>query len=167
MKSYKRSIQFMIIMAVLMLLAACFVPSCALAVDEAAAAQASPLGAAIKGVVSDTVIPLLVSFIGILISIVLIKLKNKFNVQLSTETEAWINKQAENAVQLVAEKAAAKVKWDNVAIGSSDKLNMAIASLVTKVPKLTEDQADGYIHAALARIPGLGATGDASLTVKL
>ena len=158
-----------LVIGIIFLATACFVPSCGFLNVAAAdqATQASPLGSALKGVVDNTVIPLLISLVGILGSIVLVKLKNKFNIQLAAETEAWINKQAENAVQLVAEKAAAQIKWDKVAIGNSDKLNMAIASLVTKVPKLTEDQADGYIHAALARIPGLGATGEASLTVKL
>lgn len=160
----KKLMMVFVVIAIMFALVACFVPSCVFAADEAAAAQASPLGSAIKGVVSDTVIPLLVSLVGILGSIVLIKLKNKFNVQLAAETEAWINRQAENAVQMVAEKSAAMVKWDNVTIGSSDKLNMAIASLVTKVPKLTKDQADAYIHAALARIPGVGATKNAALT---
>ena len=150
---------------ILLVLGVCILSAAAThAADQAAAvAPDITLGDAIRGLVTDTVIPLVVSLVGALLSAVLIKLKKKFNVQLSAETEDWINKQAENAVQMVAEKAAAKIKYENIQLTGSEKLNMAIAALVTKVPKVTRDQADQYIHAALARISGLGATGDKAL----
>lgn len=135
--------------------------------QEAAAVQQTAqtgLGAAVKGLLNDTVIPLVVSLVGALISLALVKLKNKFNVELKAETEAWIRMQAENAVQMVAEKAAAAEKLNGIKVGGNDKLNQAIAWLVTKVPAMTRDQADAYIHAAIARIPGVGSTGGQSLT---
>lgn len=128
--------------------------------DEAASPT---VGEAIKDVINNTVIPLIVALIGSLLSLVLIKLKNKYNIELSAETEEWIKKQAESAVQMVAEKAAAKIKYDNITFTKSDKLDMAIASLISKVPNLTKEQADAYIHAAIARIPGVGATGEQSM----
>jgi hypothetical protein len=136
------------------------------AVAQTTAQQATQteLGAAVKGLLNDTVIPLVISLVGALVSLALVKLKNKFNLELKAETEEWTRKQAENAVQMVAEKAAASEKLTGLKVGSNDKLNQAIAWLVTKVPALTADQADAYIHAAIARIPGVGATGDQSLT---
>jgi len=128
------------------------------------AAQQTELGSAVKGLLNDTVIPLVISLVGALVSLALLKLKSKFNIELKAETEAWIRTQAENAVQMVAEKAAASEKLSGLKVGSNDKLNQAIAWLVTKVPALTREQADAYIHAAIARIPGVGSTGDQSLT---
>lgn len=130
------------------------------------AAPESPVGTALQGVVSGTVIPLVVALVGSLISLVLLKLKSKLNIQLSEETEAWIARQAESAVQMVAEKAAKGIKYGSLHLTSSQKLDMAVASLISKIPRLTREQADGYIHAALARIPGVGATGEQSLVAK-
>jgi cytolysin (calcineurin-like family phosphatase) len=150
-----------------------FPPSCSEIIgsvhaqEVAAVAQTATqtdLGAALKGLLNDTVIPLVISLVGALVSLALLKLKNKFSLELKAETESWIRSQAENAVQMVAEKAAASEKLSGLKVGSNDKLNQAIAWLVTKVPALTNDQADAYIHAAIARIPGVGSTGDQSLT---
>ncbi|MDP3012688.1 MAG: phage holin, LLH family [Candidatus Subteraquimicrobiales bacterium] len=133
------------------------------AADAAAQVSQPTVGEAIKDVINNTIIPLIVALIGSLLSIVLVKLKNKYNIQLSAENEEWIKKQAESAVQAVAEKAAAKLKYEKVNPAKNEKLNMAIAYLISKVPKLTKEQADAYIHAAIARIPGVGATGEQSL----
>jgi hypothetical protein len=96
----------------------------------------------------------------------LVKARTLLKLKLSADTEAWLRTQAENAVQMVAEKAAAGIKYDTMKLTGKEKLDMAIAALITKIPDLTKEQADAYIHAALARIAGVGATGDASLTVK-
>ena len=124
------------------------------------------MGTALSSLFTDTILPIIVSLVGGLVGLILLTVKKKLNVQLSAETEAWISKQAETAVQGVAEKAAAKFKGSNISFSKNEKLEAAIASLITKVPHLTPEQADGYIAAALARIPGVGATGDASLVSK-
>lgn len=117
------------------------------------------LGDSIRGLMNGTVIPMLVALIGALISIALLKIKQKLNIQIAAETETWIQDQAENAVQMVAEKAAAKLKYDSLKLSNNAKLDMAIGSLITKVPKISKEQADVYIHAAIARIKGEGSTG--------
>lgn len=131
---------------------------------QPATQQTGIVGPALKDLLNNTVIPLVISLVGALVSLALLKLKNKFNIELKAVTEEWIQKQAERAVQMVAEKAAASEKVSGLKVGSNDKLNTAIAWLITKVPALTQDQADAYIHAAIARIPGVGATGEQSLT---
>jgi hypothetical protein len=151
------------VVLLLLLTVYCLLPTVLLAADTVAA-SASPVGDAIKDVINNTLIPLVVALVGSLISILLVKIKKRLNIQISAETEFWIRKQAENAVQLVAEKAAAKVKLDGVTITSNEKLNMALAALITKVPDLSKEQADAYIHAALARISGEGATKDQTVT---
>lgn len=122
-----------------------------------------PLSDAVNGLISNTLIPIIVALIGSLISLVLMKLKKKLNIQVAAETEALIQNQAENAVQLVAEKAAAKLKFSGIKLTKNESLDFAIAALISKTPKLTREQAEQYVHAALARIPGIGATGDSSL----
>jgi hypothetical protein len=117
------------------------------------------LGEGISGFLTNTFIPLVVAIVGLLVSIVLMKIRQKFNIQISAETEAFIRRQAENAVQLVAEKAAQKVKSSGIKLSGNQKLDMAVGLLLTKVPKISKDQADAYVHAALARIRGEGATG--------
>jgi hypothetical protein len=135
--------------------------SCLLFAQEAA--QQDLLTTAVNGVINNTLIPIIIAFIGSLVSLILIKLKKKLNIQVAAETEAWLQNQAESAVQLVAEKAAARLKVEKVSFTKNEKLNIAIAALISKAPKLTREQADEYVHSALARIPGIGATGDASL----
>lgn len=124
-------------------------------------AQPSPIGAALKGLIANDVIPLIVAIVSGLIGVLLLKVRQRFNIQIAAETEKWISAQAETAVQMVAEKAAAKIKYDNIRLSKNQKLDMAIASLISKVPALTKEQADAYIHAAIARIPSLGSTKEA------
>lgn len=133
-----------------------FVPWC-FAADPA---QPSAIGAAVKDLIDNTIMPLLIALVGSLVGVVLLKIRTKLNLNISRDTEAWLGKQAENAVQLVAEKAAATLKYDAMKVTGKEKLDMAIAALITKAPDLTREQADAYIHAALARISGEGATGD-------
>lgn len=155
------------ILYLILVLSLCMV-SISLAVDLTAAAGpapvSTPMGDALRAVVNDTVIPLIVAVIMGLLGLALLKIKSKLNIQLKTETENWIKKQAESAVQMVAEKSASKIKYNEITLTKNEKLDLAIAALVLKTPKLTKEQADAYIHAALARIKGAGATGDNSLT---
>lgn len=147
------------ILIIVLGITACFVPSCA-AQTQTVQTQT---GSALKQVINETLIPLLVSVVGALLSIVLVKIKEKLNLNISEEKEEWINRLAENAVQFVAEKTAAMLKINSISFTSNEKLETAIAYLIARVPKLTRDQADQYIHAAIARIPGAGATNDRSL----
>jgi TM2 domain-containing membrane protein YozV len=123
-----------------------------------AEAAAPTLGEALRAMTNETIIPLIVAVVGAMLSLVLGKLKAKYNIQLQTETQAWIERQADAAVRMVSEKAAAKIKWEKIRISSNEKLEMAIAALVSRVPAITPDQADLYVHAALARIKGEGAS---------
>jgi hypothetical protein len=139
------------------LLLVLFAPLCLLAADAP-----TPVGEALGAFLTNTVLPVLGSLVAALVSLILLAIRKKTGIQAGAEYDAWLAKQAETAVQMVAEKAAAAVKLDQMKFTSSEKLEMAIAALVSKAPKLTEEQADQYVHAALARIPGLGATADAA-----
>ena len=152
------------ILCLLMLILSLCMVSISLAGDVTAPVS-TPLGDALRSVVNDTVIPLVVAVIMGLVGLVLVKIKSKLNMQIKAETEDWIKKQAESAVQMVAEKSASKIKYGGIVLTKNEKLDMAIAAVVSKTPKLSREQADAYIHAALARIKGLGATKDDALVV--
>ena len=149
----------LLVTAVLFTLLAVLFTTCLFAADTAVSAT-SAVGTAVKDAVYNTIIPLLVAFAGSLAALALVWAQRKLKLDLSAGTEAWVRTQAENAVQLAAEKAAAKLKYDQMKLTGKEKLDMAIAALITKAPDLTREQADAYIHAALARISGEGATGD-------
>ncbi|HSW64298.1 MAG TPA: hypothetical protein VLH56_13470 [Dissulfurispiraceae bacterium] len=135
----------------------------ALAAGADVSAPGTPLSEALSGVMLNTVLPVAVSLIGGLVALVLAKLRQKLNIQIAKESDAWIQQQAEAAVQMVAEKAAARLKYNTMIMTKNQKLDMALAALLAKVPAISKEQADSYIHAALARIAGVGATGDKSL----
>ena len=125
-----------------------------------ACAEEVNLNDALIGIIQRDLMPLLIAFITSLVSLILLKVKKKLNLQVSAETEAWIQGQAEHAVQLVAEKAAARINAGQVKFTKNEKLDMAIAALIQKAPEVSRPQADQYIHAALSRMFGEGATGD-------
>ena len=151
------------LMSLMVLISMFLMVGISLAADAVVPAT-SPIGEAVKMVVNDTILPVLSALILSLISLVLLKLKQKWSIQLSTKTEEWIKGQAENAVQMVEEKAMAAVNAKlSILTTKNEKLDTAIAYLMSKSPKLTKVQAEAYVLAALARIPGLGATGDKSL----
>ncbi|MFA6054038.1 MAG: hypothetical protein WC769_01560 [Thermodesulfovibrionales bacterium] len=117
--------------------------------------------------IMESLVTLIAAFVMGLISVVLNKVRQKFGIQVSAANEAWIQSQAEHAVQYVAEIAAKKAKITNGAIKLSGNalLNTAVSLVIANVPKLSKEQGAIYVQAALARIPGLGATGDCSYVV--
>ncbi len=138
----------------------------AYAADQATPAVARP-GEMLAIVINNLLIPLIVALVGSIVSVVLVWLKRWLGIKASAETEARIAAAAESVVQMVAEKAANQAKLSDGQWPSGAKqLGDAVDALVARIPKLTPDEADAYIHAALARIPGLGATGDVSYVAR-
>ncbi len=118
-------------------------------------------------IINGTLLPLAIALITAMGSLLLLKLKQKYGIEISAETQAVIAQQAESIVQTVAEKAAAYAK-EHVGgkMAGHEQLESAVIALMSRVPSLTREQADEQVHAALARIPGLGATGDAAYVAK-
>lgn len=137
-----------------------------LAQDAPAPAPAT-IGEAIVYVIYAVLVPLAVAFLTAMGGMLLAKLKTKYGLQVTAYHQNIVEQAAESAVQMAAEKAAAyaKIHGDIWPSGNS-MLNQAVTALVGRVPSLTREQADEYIHAALARIPGLGATGNATYVAK-
>lgn len=131
----------------------------------AADGTGTPLAEALGDLLINTLLPLLVVTAGMIATFALYRLKNWLHIKTSEEFDRWAQTQAEAAVQYAGEMAAAKLKQQKIKIGGNEKLNLAVAQLVTKVPNLSREQAEALVHAALARIHGEGATGDSTLTV--
>ncbi len=118
-------------------------------------------------IINGTLLPLAIALITAMGSLLLLKLKQKYGIEISAETQAVIAQQAESIVQTVAEKAAAYAKEHvGTKMAGHEQLESAVVALMSRVPSLTREQADEQVHAALARIPGLGATGDAAYVAK-
>jgi hypothetical protein len=115
--------------------------------------------------VAESILSILYAAVSSFVLILLNLARKKFGINISSDTEKWVQSQAEHAVQYVEELAMKQYKYNNVNVTHNAQMNTAITWLVTKVPTLSREQAGIYINAALARIPGLGATGSSSLVV--
>lgn len=129
-------------------------PSLAFALDNPA------VGEAVAGIWSGVVIPVLsAACLGVL-GLVLDKLRRRYNLQIDIDSQKYLEGLAQRAVALAEEKGAAYLKANITKITGRDKLDIAIAHILTAAPKLSREQADNLVHTALARVKGAGATGD-------
>jgi len=127
---------------------------------DGAAAVGTPLGESISGVLSGTVFPLINALLAGLIGWAVVHIGNKYKIDALINSEALIQSAAYKGVSMAEEFAARKMKTMNIKIASSQKLNMAIAQVLNAAPKLTQEEAAGYVESALAKITGVGATGE-------
>lgn len=86
-------------------------------------------------------------------------LSAKTGIVLSESAQAHIEHAAENAVYYVEEKATAAVKSGLNKWSGTQKILAAVEHLTANVPGITTERAEEMVHSAIARIPGLGATG--------
>ncbi len=118
-------------------------------------------------VINGTLLPLALALSALVARSVAAKIKQKYGLQVSAYTLNIIEQQAESVVQMAAEKAAAYAKAHEGAWPAGhEQLESAVVALMSRVPSLTREQADEQVHSALARIPGLGATGDQAYVPK-
>lgn len=127
----------------------------------AATAETNELSASLLAFLDKVIYPLLAAFLTTSAGIVLAKLGKKYGVEASVKQQEMLDRLAEQAVQYVAEVSAARVKKAGEALaGKNEKLAMAVAHVLNSAPTVTKDQAASLVQAALARMPGVGATGD-------
>jgi len=152
---FNRLIGFMMIAAVFIV---------AMPVACLAAEAGSPVAEALGGLLLDTILPALVVLVGTLTALLIRKLTVKLGIEANEELERMAATQAEAAVQYAGEMAASRLKQKDIKVTGNEKLNTAVAYLITHVPSLTREQAESLVHAALARIRGEGATGTVVMT---
>jgi len=120
----------------------------------------NPVGDALAGLLTNVVFPFLGALLLGLVGVILNKIRQKWGLKISAETQAQIERAALAGVALAEEKAAAAVRTKVDKITGKEKLDMAIAHVLTAVPKVSADQADAAVHAVLGKGYNLGATGD-------
>ena len=130
-------------------------PLAALAAEELAA---NPVGEAVAGALSGVVFPVLAALFVGLVGLVLEKLRQRYNLQISAAQQQRLEEAARAAVAYAEERAAAAVKANLVKITGREKLDLALAFLLQQTPKLSREQADALVHAALGKSFGLGAS---------
>jgi hypothetical protein len=139
-----------------------FTATLALAADAAPATNA--FGAALSAFCTNTLLPLLGALTLGFASWAAKKLGDKYKIAGLSDSNGFLMQVAAQGVAFAEEKAANFAKNAQPLTGN-DKLNAAIAYMLQNAPKVTEAQAQSLVTAALASLPGVGATGSASVTV--
>jgi len=124
--------------------------------DPAAVAPVSPWWAGLV----EALIPAAGAVVTALLSWALAQLARRWGLALSQEQEAAIRAGIRVAIGGVEEAALAKVKGGSPPMAGADKLNLALSAVQARWPKALPDDLVRMVHEELARMPGVGATGD-------
>lgn len=114
--------------------------------------------------VTNTLQPLILSLLGTVVTVAVAYfsgiLKKKFGLELSEKITTRLRGIAWDAVNLAEEKAALYLKTAGEKMLSTTKYAGAYNYVFDKVPTISPEEADALIHAALAKVKGLGATAE-------
>ncbi|MFA5452910.1 MAG: hypothetical protein WC248_05015 [Candidatus Methanomethylophilaceae archaeon] len=117
-------------------------------------------GDVVNTILCNFAIPVMTAFVLGLIGVAIATLKKKWGLELSEQTETAIKSAAKVAVLAMEEKAAAYAVNQAGKITGAEKFATVVNELIGKFPTLTEKQAEKYANAAIAVLPGIGATGE-------
>lgn len=107
----------------------------------------------------NIVVPVMGSAMSLLLTWILLKTKQHMNIQIKNDTESFLRMKAEEAVQFVSETVAEQIKEaSTLKFSKRHKLEAAISRIIDAMPEISEEDAEKYIYAAVARIEGEGAT---------
>lgn len=106
----------------------------------------------------QTVVAIAAPVIASLVAGILVKVFQKFGLDVSAEKHAKLEKIALDAILRAEEWAASKVRTAPGSITAANKLEQAVTDIVDKVPGVTRDEAADLVHANIAKL-GLGAAG--------
>ena len=118
------------------------------------------MGEAISVVLSNVVFPVLAAILAGLLIFAAKRLYNYLGIKNTSELESLLEKGAYSAVALAEEAAAKELKERQFKVTGNEKLDMAMASLMKKVPKISKEQAEEAIESVLGKVKGVGASGD-------
>ncbi len=142
-----------------------FVPVCGLLLSifimpltAAAADVENPVGESVSHLLLTVVFPVLTAFLLGLLGIVLDKLRQKFNLQISGKQEERLELLAYQGITAVEELAADRVKNNLKTLTGREKLDIALAKLLSAIPEISEERARLVIESMIARTEGVGAT---------
>lgn len=138
----------------------CFTLAACPMVFAADSAVQNPVGGAVSGVLTGVVFPVLSALLMGLVGVVLNKIRQKFNLQISQQAQDNLEMLAQKGIAFAEEKAAAWAKEGVTKLTGREKLDTAIAYMMNAAPKVTHEQAENLVHAVLGRVYGAGATGE-------
>lgn len=115
---------------------------------------------ALAGFLSGVVFPLVTALAMGFLTVFLNRLGTKYKLDSLTQRGNLVEQFAYQGITLAEEKAA-QLLGSKSALTGSDKLDVAVSHVLSMMPSISREQADQVVHAILAQIPGLGATGAA------
>ena len=125
--------------------------------EEVAPALTS--GDALASFLTSVIFPVLSAFLIGMVGVILNIIRKKYNVQVSQSTQTYLEELAAQGVARAEELAAQAIKKNVDKFTSREKLNSAINHILLSAPKISKEKAEGLVHAALAKMDGVGATG--------
>ena len=118
----------------------------------------------VASTLQQTVFPVIGSFFLGLVSLIVTKIVQKFKIDALTQQNNFLIQIAAQGVAYAEEKAASII-GSKAQLTGSQKLDIAIAYICKSLPKVSQEEAERAAMAALAMIPGVGATGAAAVAL--
>jgi hypothetical protein len=160
MKRFKL-IAFTLLSVVALVVCACS-PVFALDTLPAHAATAAAPDALV-GFLQASVFPVVTALFMGLLSVFLNRIGQKYKVDALTQKNNIVEQLAYQGITK-AEEMAAQYAGSKGALSGDNKLSIAVSHILTFMPTVTQAQAESMVHALLAQIPGVGASGDTAIT---
>ncbi|GFO67899.1 hypothetical protein GMLC_14780 [Geomonas limicola] len=110
----------------------------------------------------QSVFPIITALFMGAVSIFLNRLGQKYKVEALTQKNNIVEQLAYQGITK-AEELAAKYAGSRAVLSGQDKLSVAVNHILSVMPSVTREQAESMVHALLAQIPGLGASGDTAI----
>lgn len=120
-------------------------------------------GDVLTGFLNSTVYPVVGAFLLGLVSLLLNKLRKKYNLEISAGMQEQLEAVAKRGIAFAQEKADATIKANLTRFTGSDKLNAAITFIMDNSPGVTEQQAHDLVHSVLGMTSGVGASGETAV----
>ena len=113
---------------------------------------------------TGTVFPLVTALVVGLVSLLIKRLATKYKLEGLLKHQELIEKLATQGITKAEEYAVAFINAKGgIKLSSDGKLNLAIEHIMKAMPKVSEQQATDIVHSMLARLSGVGATGDTAI----
>lgn len=125
---------------------------------------AETVGDNVMSILQQTLFPVITAFLMAVATIAINKIAKKFGAEASLANNALIERAVVQGIGL-AEEVAAKAMKDGIdkKVGGNEKLSIAVEHVKDMVPTITHEQAVNIIEGTLARLRGVGATGDKTI----
>lgn len=114
--------------------------------------------AALVAFLQGSIFPVVSSLLMGVVSMLLIKLGQKFHIDAISQKNNFLEKLAFQGITL-AEERAAQLAGSRSALTGDQKVDIAISHVLQFMPKISATQAQSLVESLLAQISGVGSTG--------